>query len=45
MKQDSISCQEKPMNIYEKLKSASDDRDSDAYLDLLHDEFVFARHQ
>lgn len=36
---------EKPMNIYEKLKSASDNRDSDAYLDLLHDEFVFARHQ
>lgn len=38
-------CKEKLMNIYAKLKSASDSRDSDAYLDLLHDEFVFARHQ
>lgn len=36
---------EKSTNIYEKLKSASDNRDSDSYLDLLHDEFVFARHQ
>ena len=33
------------MSIYAKLKLASDNRNSDAYLELLHDDFVFVRHQ
>ena len=33
------------MSVYEKLKKASDNKDADAYLDMLHDNFVFVRHQ
>ena len=33
------------MSVYEKLKKASDNKDADAYLDMLHDDFVFVRHQ
>ena len=31
------------MSVYEKLKIASDNKDADAYLDMLHDDFVFVR--
>lgn len=33
------------MSLYEAMKTASDNKDVAAYLDLLHDEFVFVRHQ
>ncbi len=33
------------MSLYEKFRTASDNRDVQAYLDLLHDDFVFVRHQ
>ena len=33
------------MSLYAKLKAASDARDVTAYLDCLHDDFVFVRHQ
>ena len=33
------------MSLYDQLQAASDNRDVDAYLDLLHDDFVFYRHQ
>ena len=33
------------MDIYQKLKLATNNRDIDAYLELLHDDFVFVRHQ
>jgi ketosteroid isomerase-like protein len=33
------------MALYEKAKAAMDDKDAQAYLDLLHDDFVFVRHQ
>ena len=33
------------MSLYAKLKAASDARDVEAYLDCLHDDFVFVRHQ
>ena len=33
------------MSLYAKLKAASDARDVEAYLDCLHHDFVFVRHQ
>ena len=33
------------MSLYESLKQASDNKDVQAYLDLLHDDYVFVRHQ
>ena len=33
------------MTLYEKLRSAGEARDVAAYLDLLHDDYVFVRHQ
>ena len=33
------------MSLYEKLKTASENRDVEAYLDCIHDNFVFVRHQ
>ena len=33
------------MALYEKAKAALDNKDAQAYLDLLHDDFVFVRHQ
>ena len=33
------------MLLYDKLKTATDNRDVNAYLDLLHDDYVFVRHQ
>ena len=33
------------MSLYEKLKTASENRDVEAYLDCIHDDFVFVRHQ
>ena len=33
------------MALYEKVKAALDHKDAQAYLDLLHDDFVFVRHQ
>jgi len=33
------------MSLYEKIRKSGEDRDVDAYLDLLHDHYVFVRHQ
>lgn len=33
------------MSLYDRIKAASDSRDSDTYLDMLHDDYVFYRHQ
>ena len=33
------------MSLYEKMKAASDSRDVEAWLDCIHDDFVFVRHQ
>ena len=33
------------MSLYEKMKAASDNRDVEAWLDCIHDDFVFVRHQ
>ena len=33
------------MALYDALKIATENRDVDAYLELLHDDFVFVRHQ
>ena len=33
------------MSLYEKMKTASENRDVDSYLDYIHDDFVFVRHQ
>ncbi len=33
------------MSLYKKLKHAQDTKDADAYLDCLHEDFVFVRHQ
>jgi ketosteroid isomerase-like protein len=33
------------MSLYEKMKSASQNRDVDAYLECIHDDFIFVRHQ
>ena len=33
------------MSLYEKMKTASQNRDVDAYLECIHDDFVFVRHQ
>ena len=33
------------MSLYEKIRKTSEDKDIKAYLDLLHDDFVFVRHQ
>ena len=35
---------EKPMSIYEKLNTAMDNNDVNAYAELLHDDFKFVRH-
>ena len=36
---------EETMSLYEKMKAASDNRDVEAWLDCIHDDFVFVRHQ
>ena len=33
------------MSLYEKMKKASENRDVDAWLECIHDDFVFVRHQ
>ena len=33
------------MSLYEKMKTASENRDVDAWLECIHDDFVFVRHQ
>lgn len=33
------------MSLYESIKQATDNKDVQAYLDLLHDDYVFVRHQ
>ncbi len=33
------------MSLYDKINQTNDERDVDAYLDLLHDDYVFVRHQ
>ena len=33
------------MSLYEKMKTASENRDVDSYLDCIHDDFVFVRLQ
>jgi ketosteroid isomerase-like protein len=33
------------MYLYHKIKAAQDKKDLDAYLDCLHEDFVFVRHQ
>jgi hypothetical protein len=33
------------MSLYEKLEKATGDKDAGSYLDLLHDDYVFVRHQ
>ena len=33
------------MSLYEKIRKTSENNDIKAYLDLLHDDFVFVRHQ
>ena len=40
-----INFREKKMSLYEKMKAASDNRDVEAWLDCIHDDFVFVRHQ
>ena len=31
--------------LFDKINQTNDDRDVDAYLELLHDDYVFVRHQ
>lgn len=33
------------MGLYEKMEKATADRDAEAYIDLMHDDFQFVRHQ
>jgi hypothetical protein len=33
------------MSLYQKIKAAQDSKDLDGYLDCLHEDFVFVRHQ
>jgi len=33
------------MSLYQKIKAAQDNKDLDGYLDCLHEDFVFVRHQ
>lgn len=33
------------MSMFDKMTQSSENRDVDAYLDLLHDDYVFVRHQ
>lgn len=33
------------MSLFNQMKTATDNRDAAAYMDLLHDDFVFVRHQ
>ena len=33
------------MSLYEKMKTASENRDVDTWLECIHDDFVFVRHQ
>ncbi len=33
------------MSLYEKIRSCMDDKDTEGYLSLMHDDFVFVRHQ
>ena len=40
-----IYFKEEKMSLYEKMKAASDNRDVEAWLDCIHDDFVFVRHQ
>ena len=40
-----INFREKEMSLYETMKAASDNRDVEAWLDCIHDDFVFVRHQ
>ena len=40
-----INFKEEKMSLYEKMKAASDNRDVEAWLDCIHDDFVFVRHQ
>ena len=40
-----INFKEEKMSLYEKMKAASDSRDVEAWLDCIHDDFVFVRHQ
>ena len=40
-----INFKEKKMSLFEKMKAASDNRDVEAWLDCIHDDFVFVRHQ
>ena len=39
------SCLGEKMSLYEKMKTASENRDVDAWLECIHDDFVFVRHQ
>ena len=36
---------ETAMSLFDKINQTNDDRDVDAYLELLHDDYVFVRHQ
>ena len=40
-----INFEDEKMSLYEKMKAASDNRDVEAWLDCIHDDFVFVRHQ
>ena len=40
-----INFKDEKMSLYEKMKAASDNRDVEAWLDCIHDDFVFVRHQ
>ena len=40
-----INFMEEKMSLYKKMKAASDNRDVEAWLDCIHDDFVFVRHQ
>ena len=40
-----INFEVEKMSLYEKMKAASDNRDVEAWLDCIHDDFVFVRHQ
>lgn len=33
------------MSVYQQMKAAMDNKNTEAYLDILHDDFVFVRHQ
>lgn len=33
------------MSLYKKIKAAQDNKDIEGYLDCLHEDFVFVRHQ